>query len=614
MRWQTQEHQSTTILDEALAEELGEYLEVKELQLSKQIIQLLSLVEEVPSLAPSDTAMPSRLGEAVEEFSRKVRKAGRSTTAALTNREQWKLTVIKMNGDLWQYVEVLEGCVKELFQQHEQIGFEQWNADLARAMTSIKDELTHRIDDLTWAIRRLEEQLKEYQLLCKFREGKWMRWQKVVFSWQKVLDKQLVPTLSQCNKYLNLKYRKFIESYTGYLQMYEGVQKQVQKVNNFRILSSLDLDRQDKYKHLYLLLKLWQQNNKSLILSRTETLRAVRSFAAYPVAVSIFKEYLSSIKKAAFDKSRMIKKQFRLLFIDKVVRQPLLDNLSGYRNELSVLNDVIKKYVKFHEHTDPKSRNRSNSNNSSFEELHKFIREIHELDLQIVNFHSSLECDPTMDRRITPELLNEINRNLHEMGQPLASQELMRRDAKVLLSDLHGLDEMGTFDPKVVGFTRNTLIKAMCTDWKYHVLQEMPLFHHVYRLHQNIVGESNKAHFSRLGKFQGVLDQLSAWITNKETLKHAHDIELDINDLKGYFQDFLAHVQRLEKRPEDLLEAEINEHPVTKTEEALLESLYIFGKFFHQLHLNDPEHRLIRKQLLFVDQYFDAIARKLHDL
>lgn len=617
MIWQTHEQQSSATLDEPMAEALGDYLDRKESLLSRQIRELVSIMEGVPSLTLPEVASPLRLNEAVEEFSRKIRKASQSTKKPYSGDSHWKEAVAKLNKDLWGYVEVLEGCVTELFQQLEQIGFEHWNVDLARAMTSMKDELTHRIDEVTWAIRRLEEQLKAYRRVCESREGKWVGLRKIFFSWQSLLDRTLEPTLRKCNKFLNFRYRKFIERYTGYLQLYDSAQKQVQKFYNFKVLSSLDLDQQDRYKHLYLLLRLWEQNNTGRILPRTETMRAVRSLSSYPVIVSLFKEYYSAIRKAVFDKSRMIKNQFRLLFTAKNVRQPFLDSLETYRAELGMLSDVITKYHKFCLHTDPKINrsllHKKSNEEHRLDELQHLVHEIENLDLLVVNFHSSLECDPAMESKITPELQNEINRNLHEMEQPLASQDLMRRDAKNLLDILHGLDEMGSYDPEVVEYVRKTLVKSMCADWKYHVLQGLPLFHHIYQLHQGICSEEDRAHMGRFHKFQRILSQLTTWMDRNETLKYAHDIELDINDLKVYFQDFLAHVQRLEKKPEDLPKEGIDEHPVAKAEQALLEYLYLFGNFFHKLKQDNPDQRLIRKKLLFVDQYFEEIERKLKE-
>jgi len=624
MIWQSQDQKNAVALDDPMAEQLGEYLERKESHLSRQITQLLSTIDGVPSLDLTDSPLALRLNEAIEEFSRKINRMSRTSKSVLSGSQEWKLTVKRLNDDLWEYVEVLEGSVTELFQQLDQIGFEHWNVDLARAMTSMKDELTHRIDDLIWGIRRLEELLKKYRWMCETREGKWVGMRKLFLSRQKLLDKALEPTLRKCNKFLNFRYRKFIERYTGYVQLYESGHKQLQKFYNYRILSSLDLDQQDKYKHLYLLLRLWDQNNKDRVLPRTETVRAVRSFASYPVITSLFKEYFTAIRRAVFDKSRMIKDQFRLLFIDRSVRQPLLDNVLSYRNELSMLNDVATKYRKFHLHTDPSKKKglfdlfrkeRTPPEVQHLKDLENLEHEVKALDVLLVNFHSSLECDPEMERKITPNLQSDISRTLHEMAQPLASQDLMRRDAKVLLNSLHGLDEMGSFDPKVVDFTRKTLVKAMRVDWKYHVLQELPLFHHVVHLHHDICsGGDDRVHMGRLHKFQRILDQLGLWIGNNETLKYAHDIELDINDIKAYLQDFFASVQRLEKVPEGASEEEIKNHPVTKANEALLDYLYLFGKFFHKMRPDNPEVRMIRKQLLFVDQYFEEVERKLHEL
>jgi hypothetical protein len=478
------------------------------------------------------------------------------------------------------------------------------------------------MDDLIWTIRRLEQQLSLYRKQCETREGKWGVLSKFSSLFSKLLDHTLEPTVRKCNKFLNFRYRKFIERYTGYLQLYETGQQEMSKFYHYPVLISMDVSQQDKLKELFFLLTLWENNSRDRVLQRTEPVRAIRSCVSLESATSMIKDYYFSIRDAVFDKSRLIKNQYRAMFFDQEAKQPLIDNLTCYRKELGSLKELIVNFKKFHQQTDPGhksfiSRLFGKSEKEQPKQLHELqilINEIKNLDTITAGFQSSLKQEGNHD--LSPNLQNEINRYLHEMGQPLASKDLMKRNAKTLMQTLQNLDEISSFDPKSVDFVCRTLCKAMCMDWKYHVLQNIPVFHKVYEIHQGISNISNdRVHLNRLHKFQRILKQLEHWIKNDETLKHAQDIDLDIHDIKAYLQDFLAYVQRLVPEEEtDDWDSQRYERPLGKAAQAFLQYLYLFGNFFSQLNPDNPEHRLMRKHLLFVDQYFEAIERKIQEL
>ena len=620
MIWQLCEGPSVIVFDESMADKLADYLEEKENLFCLHILRTIEFFDEIPSLAREETREKLRLNQAMEEFSRKFSRIIHSPKSSF-KADDWQHLTNSINDNLWDYTELLEGCVVELFQQISQIGFEKWNVDFVHAVTTMRDELTHHMEDLLWAIVRLEKQLKVFRKTCETRNGKWGAWHRNLFPWQSLIDKALVGTIKRCNKFLNFRYRKFIERYTGYLQLCEVAQQSRRELSKCRVFATIDTDQQDKFKELDFLLNLWTLNNSARVLYRDEIIRALRKCAGYDVLYPLFNDYFLSVKKALFDKSRMIKKLSRLLFMDLQVRKPLLDTIEGLRSELKILRGKIVQYKKFYRETSPQKvrfwarifgSQKNRRDDKHIRKLQELTCSIDELDLLAINFHASMESNPAMERKLTRELLDEVNRNLHEITQPLASKDLMQRDVKSLLAALQGLDEMGSFDPNIVVFVRQTLIKAMCADWRYRVLQQHPLFHHLYAMHRSIVHiREERQHMIRLNKFETTLKQLKTWIENNETVKRGKEIELDINDIKVYFQDFYAQVCRLTDLSGDGIERELDEDNFTVLSEALLQYLYLFGKFFSSLKLNNSEDRLIRNQLLFVDQYFEEIERKL---
>lgn len=621
MIWQSYENRSIIVLDEPMAEQLGHYLEKKESLLGRQILEVMLTLEHLPALEASASGL--RLSDAVEEFGRKVQRISQIPSDQARQPDQWKFAARQISQALWSYVEILEGCVTELFQQINQVGFEQWDVDVVRAATSIKDELAHRMDDVSWAMRRLEQQLKSYRALCEVKEKDWLGIRRLSDLFSRLLDRSLGSTVRKCHKFLHFRYRQFVERYTGYLQLYDSSEKELRQCDRYPVLASLEIGQQQKIKQLYFLLKLWEKNCRALVLPKTEPIRALRSNQTFDGAIQLFKEYVASIQRAIFDQSRMIKQEFRLMFVDKESRQPLIDNLVNYRLELRALKNYLELYRKFHVDTDPGvkgwkrlfTRHPESNMPKQFRSLHILIKDIKNLENLAEGFQSSLEKEMVEDKTLTPKLQSDVNRHLHEMGQPLASKDLMRRNAKALLSSLENLDEIAAFDPKVVEFIGRTLCKAMCSDWKYHVLQELPSFHHVYQIHQGLFSLSgDRFHLNRLHKFQKILNRLDSWIQNHETLKHTQEVDLDVHDIKAYLQDFLAYVQRLEPEGESLWEHERFKRPVGEAVQALLEYLHLFGSFCSRLHRDDSEHRLVRKQLLFIDQYFEAIERRIQEL
>lgn len=624
MIWQSYEHRSIIILDEPMADHLNQYLEKKEGQLSRHILEVLLVLEHAPALPESNISSALRLNEAVEEFARKIQRVGQNPSGQSRTSDQWKFAARQINEALWSYVEILEGCVVELFQQIDQVGFEQWDVDVVRTATSIKDELTHRMDDLIWAMRRLDQQLEKYRSICERRSAWGIRILNVCRMFSRQLDRSLEPTVRKCSKFLQFRYRQFIERYTGYLQLYDVVERDMRHLERYPVLSSIEIGPQQKIKQLYFFVKLWEGNCRTLVLSRTEPVRALRSCVTFEGAIALFTDYFLAIRRAIFEQSRMIKQEFRLMFVDKESRQPLIDNLVSYRIELRILKSFIEAYRKFHVQTDPGAKSwfkrmfwnhSENKMPKQFRELHKLVQDIANLETLAAGFQASLERDVVLEKSLTPKIEHDVYKHLHEMGQPLASKDLMRRNAKALLSSLQSLDEIATFDPKVVEFIGRTLCKAMCFDWKYHVLQEISAFHSLYHVHRDFFSlGGDRLHLNRLHKFQKILNRLDIWIQNQETLKHTQEIDLDIHDIKAYLQDFLAYVQRLEPEGESLWESDRFKRPLAEAVQALLEYLHLFGKFCSHLHRDDSEHRLVRKQLLFIDQYFEAIERRIQEL
>ena len=619
MIWQSYESQEPAILDEPMVGQLKSYLEKKEFFLSSQIINAIHLDRSLSSTLSGVPPSALRLNEAVEELGKKVHLLSQMDEPKAIS-PQWEAAAKQINDALWSYVEVFEGSVIELYQQIDQIGFEHWDIGMSRAVTAIRDELTHRIDDLMWAIRRLEQQLKAYRSLFLAHQKNWVSWCKAYFFCPSLIDASLTATMRKCQKFLNFRYGQFIDRYKGYVQLDDEIEKSLHEFDSPRSISLTNLNMWDRFEQFYRALNLWALNRTAKTLPQRETIRAVRRVTPQANALALFQSYLQAIRKALFEQSRLIKRPFPIDAEGAHLKQDIYAIAASIRAELGMLKQTMAKYLKFMLETTPSPHSKWRINKWFFKpdskaakHLQALIHQSEQLDKLSAELQLSLESEQIMEHRLTPQFENEVNHHLHEMGQPLASKDLMRRHAKIVLNRLKSLDELGAFHTDVVDYICHTLCRLLLVDWKYHVLQDFPSFYRIYEIHYYIAAQDDRIHTTRLNKFRHLIHQLEQWIASRHSLNHTQDIELDINDIKAYLQDFLAHIQRMESAEESWKKERFAEE-ISRARHYLLEYLFVFGNFFHKLHHDDPEQWLLRKQLLFVSQYFEAIHGKLHDL
>jgi hypothetical protein len=242
--------------------------------------------------------------------------------------------------------------------------------------------------------------------------------------------------------------------------------------------------------------------------------------------------------------------------------------------------------------------------------LLNLIYSAEELNEGYAGFFLSLEGNFKELHQSKSPIHQEIEKLLHEMGQPLISRTMLRSRVDGLLKELKKFDEIGSPDLEAIDYVDTILAKAMREDWKYHVLHEFPLFHELYRLHLGLCDYiEDPSHAFRMERFRLLFDQIEDWLNKGDIYSHVHEIELDINDMKTYLQDFLAAIQRmLKEKPSDSISEAVH-----KFKQELLEYRYVFGQFFFILLGKESDGQL-RNQFLFVDQYFETVENLLTDL
>lgn len=614
--WKPIDFQGIVNIDQPLVDQLDAYLDEKESQIGNGLSNLIHLfpVETMPVSIPFSAGRSVVLSDVVQSFVNNLEELISSGDQKMMIRDL-ENAVIQINRLFWEYNEVLEGCVTELFQQLNQIGFEKWHPGLLGVVTAIKRMLGEHLDSMANAIGMLEAELNKFRRYCDVSIIEKLR-----HYWNPILDRSLLTYLKKTKKYLNIQYKSFAKRFENYSALSEKIHRSMQKFESYRVFSELDDSTQKNFKEIYRLIKLWIVNEKGNYLPPSDTIQALRRAYSMDKATLLFREYHDAIRNALFERSRRIKRG-QDEFYTEVISKPLAQDLiSGYKRELHSLGATIARYRDFYLKTHPNPYVRSRWGFTEWvvgpepkksKDLLNLVYEVEKLEGLYEKMENSLQIGvPSQDSMKLARTYREIETALHDMGQPLTTRSVMRARAEKVLDKLDEMNELGSTNAKVVPFVGRVFAKALRADWQYHVLFEFPKFHQLYEIHQGILKPiQNRQHTSRIHRFKELITQIEDWVKTRTTHRHIHEIEEDMNDMRESLQEFLAYVQResidleVEKQSPSKLISEISRQ--------MLEYRYLFGDFFYHLHQYEPDGKLIRNQFLFVDQYFETVENKL---
>jgi len=616
MSWKPIDFQGIMALNPQMVDQLFNYIEDKESNASQALLHTIHTSTEANTIQP---VLPPGLNhlkitEAAEALEKTVRKLQKTDRNAF--KQEWAKTVEEINHILWEYFEVIEECVTELFQQLDYVQIDEWRDELYHVVEQLKEILNRHLDDLRWAIRRLRHALKEYLFLYT---KQWHLLSRVDLIVRPPIDRALSRNIEKCRKILGFNFQKFTDRFTRFRQTSAKLEQAQNKFNWYPVFNGLELSSQNTLKKLYRLTKLWELNRSAKAFPEDDIVRLIRNLFAPTKILDVFGEYKNLLHKTLYEKSRSIKGDHLIFTEEAIMRSD--EEILCYRSELHTLGGLIKKYRNFLLKTDPDPYVRvrmgfpewvSGQEPSVTKKMREINLDLGNLDDQFEFLRQAIErksivADPTVQ-----DVDGEVRTVLHEMAQPLISSSLMHHYAGRLVNLLHQLDELSNSHTQVVEYVGDSLNKALRYDWKYHTLFDVSDFKRLYDNHLGIVGASDeRIHQNRYFKFQQIIADLKRWLRNKETHRHMHEIEVDMSDMKGYLQDFLGYTQRL-SRDEDL-GYEKAHAALLEISNQLLEYRYLFGEFFHNLHDKDTEERMIRNQFLFVDQYLEAVDNRLHE-
>lgn len=591
-----------TTLDSRVVDLLNHFLRERESHLASQILQVLPY-----SVEHSDEL---KLTDALDGFTKQVRALAKMHGSGVPAKESSGV-ITELNVALWEYTEILEGCAVELFQQVKQINVSQWNGVLLDVVQAIKKSLIHHIDELSWLIKRLDQQLLEYsRAVGDPKRSRWAAWFRTPSD--SALDPNLQKHLFQVHKLLKQEYDSFYSHFQKLKELNREADATLVRYSRFGVLPLLEDIEQAYYQDIVKLLHYWKFNadtDDELGITRT-----LRSIASVQFIKKAYKNYYEHLKTALFRSSIQLKEVGKVSdeAFATLITNAIKERVEKDREELHEFVKTMNLHREFLLKTDPNPYVGSRwgfterpvaPEPQKTKSILELIYNAEELDRWYGQFLDSLGDD--YEEADLPALLADITKILHEMSQPLISRAMMRRSAGRLLDKMNACNELGSSSIDLIDEIETILNKGQRLDWKYHVLHESPLFHEIYQIHKGLRREAEDIkHCVRSEKFQQLCQRIQGRLANEDLMSHAHEIELDMNDIKIYLQDFFATVQRVIR--EKHADPQFGEM-VSGLKHQLLDYRYLFGDFFLNLMNQQSEGNLLRNQFLFVDQYFESI-------
>jgi hypothetical protein len=597
MTWKTFDFNTGTELNRSFLDRLQLFLERKEAQICHDTLHVMG---------GKDASLPSllRLSELLSLLEARLQRQQLGPPSKL-----WKELAENWNGILWEYVEFLEGAIEELFAEASRIDLQVWSTEIMEVFLAVKGLLGRALDEVEGLVGGLNRAL--LQLRDKIDPKIWSV--KRLFE-SSILDEELLKSIRQSRISLTNGSEKVIALYDNLNEMKEDVIASAVKIGTLPIFSTLEPETQQNFLELYELLKCYEKNRKLPLLEEKDLLMSLRKTTSKEQAFTIFRDYYHALHRELFHQSFDIKRNAALYAAPDMIRERV-SQLKEIEGEVTLLAATIDHYREFLLATDPNPYVRARlgftewvlgPESKETKHLYKFGYSLESLNRLYGQLIESVQKGPV------PYQDEQIEKILHEMGAPLLSEKVMVKHAENLITRFEEINELGSFEFSLIEKMGAWLGKALRFDWKHHVLQRYPEFHEIYAIHMGLAGTvDDQLHLNRLKKFRRLLAELREWISQRETAKHTRDIDLDINDIRGYLQEFLAHVQRsLGAEGESAVTRERMEKLFSRQ---LLEYRHLFGYFFHQFNDENVDESLIRSKCYFVDQYFEAIDKKLAD-
>lgn len=589
------ENASRFLLDRELFEDLKAYLEDKRSALRDALLFAISVQRSSGSPFLSDPNFNEDTFKfALSEFNRRSKN--------LTNKDlhniDYERLVENISNILWNYVEILEGMCKELFEQLKTIPVDLWDSELYDRLESAKVFLWDKLKEIDSFLNTLEDSLKEFVLKC-INTKTFAPFQKIRTQLHKILDPELSKRIKKAELDLHDKYSLFVKEFSFLHRAESKLVAEELKFEIYNTLLRLEPEKQRLYKRTWRLLKYWEGSKEAQKPLSEKFAYALKHTSTYGKVSVVFREYIKFMREVLFDFARLNRQNH---------------NISGqaviglWRMELSTLKTVIEKYRIFLDDTEPNQKSflgfRKKFQSKKSKELEHFKNEVVQIDKWLAELFESQDLSVEADLSYELARFRRADRLLLDMGQPLISRAVMNKRSHEFIKELQGSHELVTTFSEVSEMMLDTLLRAFKADTKHATLTEVKGFWPLWEVHHGLsYYNPSLNHSKRMKIYRRVVQHLKQWVSTQQLSQHVLGAEHDIHDIQEALQEFYHSI----KDDVSVLEK-------WEFKKELLEERVFFSAFFAFLNKHEKDGKRLQAELSFVDKYFDAIYQRLSEI
>ncbi len=528
-----------------------------------------------------------------------------ATTASLPQLQH------DLNTALWSFVEVLEGGVTELFEQLDETRLQDWDDQLADVLGALVSLFQNHLQGTMHAIDRLEDILwkcRDYMQIGKLHTP-WLR--QLLRCGRSLLDSQIGKNLDKALSFLNERYRNWHKRYVTYVNFNSRAAEATYQLDGLSLFETLPQQSQDIYRYVLRMIKLWEIDAGAKAVLLDDVRRAIRDTVHSDTVFDVFHHYYNILKDALFTTSKEIKVGGDTL--------PLADiglHSATVRKEVEILRSSIARYREFLLRTDPNPYVRSRwgfpewvvgPEPESCRQLLKMEFQIEALDRLYASFSTALMGKADESRETTQATVQDIQRSLHALGQPLLSRHLMLAEGGRLMDKVDRFDELASTHPRAIDFVGDILLRALRYDTKFSLLPDNTTFHKVYAIHHGLAADliSDPAYQQSVETCKLAIGRILKWLKKDHADKQSGDVDQLHEQVSQQLTTLYDTIQGLSSEKRDAISA---------TRQKLLELRYLLNDFYHRLNSSGMEGRQLRSRFITLDHQIEAVETQLQNL
>lgn len=582
--------QARFLLDQALFEDLKSYLEGKKVALQDALLLSIARPPGAPFL-PQPEQDNMRLRDAVDLFEERWQGLG---TTLLRSLDEESLAE-RLSNILWNYIEILEGMGRELFDQLLEVPVDEWDQDLYDRLDQTKIYLALKLKEIDEFTPALESSLRRLFYKCN-QQKRFGFWKQFRLRLRGILDPELLKRVHEAELYLHNHFVLFAKQFVFLKKIETSLAKEEYKFQHFALLSQLEKEKQRQFRRLWRLLKIWEVASREKVDLSSALQGPFRTLFPPGKTTQLLREYLAQFKQNIFQLARQSR-------VEKDIAAQAV--ICSWRAEMSTLIEVISSFRRYLLLTENGGKRWPLAQEPRrTRELLQLGQESEQADQWLATLFEAQELSDGEDIDIDRMKFKRVDKLLLDMGQPLISRSVMKRLSSELVNDLTHIQELCSPLPEVSELMLDTLLCAVKIDQKHETLIATPGFLAVWEIHRGLSHlNQSAAHLKRLKLYKKVTQHLKHWLLEHELTRHTLEAEHEIHDIQAALQEFYHS-----------LDERLSYEQIRELQKELLAERLFFAHFFQFLREKNHEGLHMRTEFAFVDNYFNAIDDRLRAL